>query len=213
MSPENWQQVKSLLDACLDRPDSERLAYLDSACPDPEMRSEVVSLLEAHENSTAFLEDAPPLDHKAAVAFQPNIMAGQRVGPYYLIEELGRGGMGTVYRAVRADYEFVLVVALKIVSRGMDTEMVLRRFRNERQILASLEHPYIARLLDGGTTETGLPYFVMEYVEGFRSCSIAMRTNSTSRTGSCCSARCATRSPTRTATSSCTGTSSPAIFW
>ena len=166
MSPENWQRVKTLLDACLELPSPERLAYLESACDDPAIRSEVVSLLEAHEDSTTFLEELPPLDQKAAIAFQPNIMAGQKVGPYYLIEELGRGGMGTVYRAVRADYEFVLVVALKIVSRGMDTEMVLRRFRNERQILAGLEHAYIARLLDGGTTETGLPYFVMEYVEG-----------------------------------------------
>jgi eukaryotic-like serine/threonine-protein kinase len=166
MSPENWQQVKTLLDACLERPAPERMTYLESACSDPEIRAEVVSLLAAHEDSTTFLEDLPSLEQKAAIAFQSNIMAGQKVGPYYLIEELGRGGMGTVYRAVRADYEFVLVVALKIVSRGMDTELVLRRFRNERQILASLEHPYIARLLDGGTTETGLPYFVMEYVEG-----------------------------------------------
>ena len=82
------------------------------------------------------------------------------------MEEVGRGGMGTVYRAVRDDDEFQMVVAIKIVSRGMDTDMVLRRFRTERQILASLDHPHIARILDGGSTPSGLPYFVMEYVDG-----------------------------------------------
>ena len=80
-------------------PSSERLAYLESACADPEIRSEVVSLFEAHEDSTAFLEECPPLEHKAAIAFQPNIMAGQRVGPYYLIEELGAAAWDGVPRS------------------------------------------------------------------------------------------------------------------
>ena len=88
------------------------------------------------------------------------------VGPYRIIREIGRGGMGTVYLAVRDDDQYKKQVAIKLVRRGMDTDFIVDRFRHERQILASLDHPNIARLLDGGTTEDGLPYFVMEYIEG-----------------------------------------------
>ena len=93
-------------------------------------------------------------------------MTGRRVGIYELKKELGRGGMGAVYLAERIDGEFHQRVAVKLVKRGMDTDFVLNRFRHERQILASLEHPFIARLLDGGTTDDGLPYFVMDFIEG-----------------------------------------------
>ena len=89
-----------------------------------------------------------------------------RIGPYRLIREIGRGGMGTVLLAVRSDDAFQKRVAIKVLKRGMDTDAIVRRFRTERQILASLEHPNIAGLLDGGTTPEGLPYFAMEYVEG-----------------------------------------------
>src|SRR5207253_391487 len=92
-------------------------------------------------------------------------LAGSRIGPYKIIREIGRGGMGTVYLAARAD-DFEKRVAIKLIKRGMDTDEILSRFRNERQILANLDHPNIARLLDGGTTTDGLPYFVMEYIEG-----------------------------------------------
>ncbi|MBI4468012.1 MAG: protein kinase [Acidobacteria bacterium] len=92
--------------------------------------------------------------------------SGRRIGPYRVIRELGHGGMGTVYLAERADQQYEARVALKVVKRGMDTDEVLRRFCHERQILAQLEHPNIARLLDGGTTEDGLPYLVIEYVKG-----------------------------------------------
>jgi eukaryotic-like serine/threonine-protein kinase len=92
--------------------------------------------------------------------------SGQRIGPYRLIREIGRGGMGTVYLAVRSDDVFQKRVAIKILDRGVSSESVVTRFRNERQILASLEHPFIAGLLDGGTTPQGAPYFAMEYVEG-----------------------------------------------
>jgi non-specific serine/threonine protein kinase/serine/threonine-protein kinase len=91
---------------------------------------------------------------------------GTRIGPYAVVREIGRGGMGAVYLAVRDDDEYQKAVAIKLVKRGMDSDLVLRRFREERQILAHLEHPSIARLLDGGTTESGQPYLVMEYVEG-----------------------------------------------
>jgi serine/threonine protein kinase/Tfp pilus assembly protein PilF len=104
-------------------------------------------------------ERAGPADDSRGVRL------GGRVGPYRTVELLGRGGMGAVYLAVRED-DFEKRVALKVIKRGMDTDEIIRRFENERQILAQLEHPYIARLLDGGTTEDGLPYFVMEYVEG-----------------------------------------------
>lgn len=93
---------------------------------------------------------------------------GPRIGPYTLIREIGSGGMGTVFLAVRNDDAFRKRVALKVLKRGMDTDSIVGRFRNERQILASLQHPFIANLLDGGTTPDGLPYFAMEYVEGQR---------------------------------------------
>ena len=94
--------------------------------------------------------------------------AGRMIGQYKLLECIGSGGMGAVYLAERADQQFQMQVAIKLIKRGMDTDSVLRRFQHERQILASLEHPNIARLLDGGTTEDGVPYFVMEYIEGQR---------------------------------------------
>ena len=91
---------------------------------------------------------------------------GIQIGPYRLVRELGRGGMGTVFLAVRSDDAFQKRVALKVLKRGMDTDAIVRRFRNERQILASLDHPHISGVLDGGTTPDGLPYFAMEFVEG-----------------------------------------------
>jgi serine/threonine protein kinase len=162
----NWATVKGLLEECLERPSSERVAFLESAGVEPQIRAEVLSLLTAHEDATDFLEEAGPAQGKFLSAFHSSALAGHRIGAYRLVEEVGRGGMGTVYRAVRDDDEFQMVVAIKIVSRGMDTDMVLRRFRTERQILASLDHQNIARILDGGSTPSGLPYFVMEFVDG-----------------------------------------------
>jgi serine/threonine protein kinase/Flp pilus assembly protein TadD len=96
----------------------------------------------------------------------PNPMIGRRIGVYQLEEEVGRGGMGAVYRAARVDGEFAQTVAIKLIKRGMDTDLILKRFRNERQILAAINHPNIAFFIGGGTTDDGLPYFVMEYVDG-----------------------------------------------
>src|SRR6476646_7109968 len=93
-------------------------------------------------------------------------MIGTNVGAYSITRELGRGGMGTVYEARRADGEFQHRVAIKLVNAGLDNNFVIKRFRNERQILAALDHPNIGRLLGGGTTESGDPYFVMEYIDG-----------------------------------------------
>jgi non-specific serine/threonine protein kinase/serine/threonine-protein kinase len=166
MTAEQWRQVKGLLEECLEQPEGTRTRFLRSRCEDPELQSEVKALLDAYRESAEFLEKPVEAGAGLADALGPESALGQVVGHYRLVEEIGRGGMGIVYRAVRADDEFDIEVAIKIVSRGMDTEMLLRRFRNERQILANLDHPYIARLLDGGTTDTGLPYFVMEYVAG-----------------------------------------------
>jgi serine/threonine protein kinase/tetratricopeptide (TPR) repeat protein len=109
----------------------------------------------------------PGDDRTTAAGADPSDLShGGRLGPYRLIREIGQGGMGTVYLGVRDDDAFQKRVAIKVLKRGMDTESIVRRFRHERQILASLEHPFIASLLDGGSTPDGRPYFAMEYVEG-----------------------------------------------
>jgi non-specific serine/threonine protein kinase/serine/threonine-protein kinase len=166
MTAEQWEHVKTLLEATLERPAAEREWWLQTHCPDAAMREEVRSLLRAHLEVEDFLEQPADAGEELVAALRPESLIGERIGPWRLVEEIGRGGMGTVYRAVRADDEFRRVVAIKIVGRGLDTDMLLKRFRTERQILANLEHPYIARLIDGGTTPSGLPYFVMEYVQG-----------------------------------------------
>ena len=144
----------------------ERAAFVHAqAGADEELRREVLSLLAAHEEAGEFLE-ASPMDSSSEPEPPEPSLAGVRVGAYELVREIGRGGMGTVYLAARADREFHQRVAVKLIRRGMENDFAVRRFRNERQILARLEHPNIARLLDGGTTTAGHPYFVMEYVEG-----------------------------------------------
>ncbi|HWQ32388.1 MAG TPA: protein kinase [Blastocatellia bacterium] len=165
MNPERHQLLTDLLDEALKRQATERAAFLSQACAgDATLRSEVESLIASFEQSPDFIE-ASALAGIGELFSEEEPMEGRRIGHYQLVRELGRGGMGAVYLAERAD-EYREKVALKLVKRGMDTEFVVRRFRHERQILASLHHPNIARLLDGGTTEDGLPYFVMEYIEG-----------------------------------------------
>src|ERR1700756_3371471 len=95
----------------------------------------------------------------------PFVLTGSRLGPYLVLHEMGHGGMAVVYAAVRADDEYRKRVAIKVVLPGLDSEEILRRFRSERQTLATLDHPNIVKLLDGGSTERGLPYLVMEYIE------------------------------------------------
>lgn len=166
--PERWRDVERAFERVLEAPAAERTTALDIACgADEELRCEVESLLAAHMESGDFI-DRPDLffSTEALGAADSALAPGERVGPYRVVRELGRGGMGAVYLAERADSQFEKRVAVKLIKRGMDTDAVLRHFRNERQILAGFEHPNIARLLDGGTTEAGLPFFVMEYVEG-----------------------------------------------
>jgi eukaryotic-like serine/threonine-protein kinase len=163
LTPERWQQVTEILDGALDRPPGERPAFLAAACGDDgELREEVESLLRFESGSDLFIEE--PLFGRFD-GDRDGLAEGERVGPYRVVREIGQGGMGAVYLAVRADEEFEKRVALKLVDLGTAAEIV-RRFRAERQILAHLDHPNIAKLLDGGTTQDGRPYFVMEYVEG-----------------------------------------------
>jgi serine/threonine protein kinase/tetratricopeptide (TPR) repeat protein len=165
---ERWALVKKLFEAAADLDASERAALLDRECDgDDALRLEVESLLESDRLTDGFIEE--PIVEMPPDLFleQPEeSLVGRQFGAYEVIREIGRGGLGTVYLAARADDEYRKEVALKIVRRGLDTEDILRRFRNERQILAQLDHPNIARLIDGGTTPEGLPYFVMEYVKG-----------------------------------------------
>jgi serine/threonine protein kinase/Tfp pilus assembly protein PilF len=164
VTPERWQQIKTVLDGALDREGSERALFLDQACRgDGELRREVESFAASETEVADFIET--PVFRILLEEVEP-LAAGQRVGAYRIGREIGRGGMGAVYLAERADLEFEQRVAIKLVRRGMDTEEIVSRFRSERQILAHLDHPNIAKLFDGGTTEDGRPYFVMEYVEG-----------------------------------------------
>ncbi|MCP3960445.1 MAG: serine/threonine protein kinase [bacterium] len=165
MSPERWRRLDALFRDAVERDDADRAALLDRACDgDAELRREVEELLDAHRRAGSFLEDAA-LDEAARLA---ESRAGQRIGAYEVVEQLGRGGMGTVYLAVRADERYRKQVAIKVITRGLDTDEVQRRFRQERQILAGLDHPNIAGLLDAATSDDGLPCFVMEYVDGTR---------------------------------------------
>jgi non-specific serine/threonine protein kinase/serine/threonine-protein kinase len=166
---ERWQQVRSILDRAIELPASERSPYLDQNCADdPELREEVESLLRSHvEAGSVFLKN-PAANLKTALEIETANRIGSRIGVYQIREEIGHGGMGEVYGAVRADGQYEKAVAIKLVRGGYDTTGLLQRFRHERQILASLDHPNIARLLDGGTTEDGIPYLVMELIEGER---------------------------------------------
>jgi eukaryotic-like serine/threonine-protein kinase len=168
MTPERWKQVREVLEAALEVSSTERAALLDNACAgDLALRAEVEELIAAYEED--FLEHTPldGMDRQLAEERSPgSSLEGHFIGPYKIIRELGKGGMGAVYLAMRADDEYQKRVAIKLVRRGMDSDYVLSRFRHERQILASLDHPNIARFLDGGASEDGLPYFVMEYIEG-----------------------------------------------
>lgn len=183
MSPDRWQQIEAVFQGAFDLPAEERGAYLSEKCgTDAELRVEVEKLLSDSESADSFIErpvwtDSDFLNSKAKKVISKSIdeeigdndrdeLRGKQIGVYRLLRELGRGGMGAVFLAERADGEFAQNVAIKLIKRGMDSDFIVKRFKHERQILASFEHPFIARLLDGGTTQEGMPYFVMEYVEG-----------------------------------------------
>jgi eukaryotic-like serine/threonine-protein kinase len=169
MTPERWQQVRQVFDVALTLHVAERSRYLDKICAsDSELRGEVESLLLSNKQAGSGFLNTPAVDLRkpTASAATASSRVGRRIGAYDIFEEIGHGGMGEVYRAARADGQFTKEVAVKLVRGGLDTSFVLERFRHERQILAGLDHPNIARLLDGGTTEDGIPYLVMELVNG-----------------------------------------------
>ncbi|MEZ5401990.1 MAG: protein kinase [Bryobacteraceae bacterium] len=163
MTPDRFRRIDEIFNCALDLDPAGRRRFLDDECrEDRGLRSEVEALLDAADSAQHRLAGAI---QKAAANVEAGD-AGSHAGPYLLVRELGRGGMGAVYQAIRTDGEFLHTVAVKLVKRGMDSDAILRRFRAERQILAGLSHPNIARLLDGGTTADGRPYLVMEYIDG-----------------------------------------------
>ena len=167
MTPEEWHKVKEVLQTALELDPQARETFLDSSCAGQEsMRSEVESLLKSHEQDDDFLEHLAAVEAADLITSTPGVWIGRRLGPYELLERIGEGGMGEVYRAVRADGMYDKQVAIKLIRSGLSTGFFFSRFRNERQILAGLEHPNIARLLDGGVTQEGMPYVVLEFVPG-----------------------------------------------
>jgi eukaryotic-like serine/threonine-protein kinase len=169
MKVDRWQTVEKLFYQALDVPAPERLAWLEKNCGgDATLLREILSLLESDEAVSAEFLHGKIGDALAGfgAVTQGVPPRRQRVGPYRLLRIIGNGGMGAVYEAERDDRQYTKKVAVKLVRAGMDTEFILARFRRERQILAHLEHPNVARLLDGGTADDGTPYIVMEYIDG-----------------------------------------------
>jgi serine/threonine protein kinase len=182
MTPERYQRLCELFDQAQARPPDQRAAFLEEVgAADPALGAELAGLLAGDQQAQGeqlFQEPCPVNANALLPAGEPvtfparppadvpgDALVGRRVGPYLVEQRVGDGGMGSVYRALRED-AYRQQVALKVVRPGLDTEEVLRRFHTERQALADLGHPHIARLLDGGTTEDGRPYLVMEYIDG-----------------------------------------------
>jgi non-specific serine/threonine protein kinase/serine/threonine-protein kinase len=171
MSSVDRQQVKEIFHAAAELAPPDREAFLQTSCAgDAELHREVAGLLSALESAGDFMQQPALVDAGLVATDQspdsPSTVIGQTIANYQIVSELGRGGMGAVYLATRADRSFDRQVAIKLIKRGMDSDAIIKRFVTERQILADLDHPNIARLIDGGTTENGLPFFVMEYIEG-----------------------------------------------
>jgi eukaryotic-like serine/threonine-protein kinase len=164
MDSTEWQEIKHIFLTANDMPEQKRADYL-SGC-DEHVRIKVEKLLKADKNAKNFIVEPAVIDTGLVEENEHDPFIDGNIDGYKIIREIGHGGMGTVYLARRSDESFDKTVALKLVKRGMDTNAVLKRFFVERSILAHLEHPNIAGLIDGGTTHDGLPYFVMEYVDG-----------------------------------------------
>jgi eukaryotic-like serine/threonine-protein kinase len=162
--PEAWDQVKEILAAALEMPPEERNEFVRQSCgSDQTLFAEVESLLSHHDQADTLLENSPTARW---LSFEPSAFAGRKIGAWKILRELGEGGMAVVYLGERDDQQFRKRVAIKMLRPGFYTDEIVDRFRNERQTLAGLDHPNIVKLLDGGSTEEGLPYLVMDYVEG-----------------------------------------------
>jgi len=182
VSADRSRQVEEIFHKLLQREPGERAAYLNKACSgDPELAAEVQPLLDAYENSTDFLEKPLPATLDKAfieeqksglIRAEEEALVGHRIGPWKLVRKIAAGGMGTVYLASRDDGQYQRQAAIKLIRPGLrfdeplQRRKIIRQFRDEQQLLADLDHPNIAKLLEGGTTEDGLPYLVMEYIEG-----------------------------------------------
>ena len=207
-SPQNREEV--LFALALENPADRRPAFMDTVCAgDPALRQRLDALLAAHDQPDKLSPQGAP----AAVATikldlpgAPDEAVGQTLGRYKLMERLGEGGYGLVYLAEQTQ-PVRRRVALKLIKLGMDTKQVIARFGAERQALAMMDHPNIAKVLDAGTTEKGRPYFVMELVRGIRI--TVTRTNFPRRNGSPCSSKFVRPFSTRTRKASSTATLSP----
>ena len=186
MTPAEWNRVKELFQTALDLDPSQRVAFLAENCHDDQIRTEVERLLRNYQEAASFFNDPAlnPLwedrttegssDSRAASTLfttpfeteEENPMTGRRLGAYKVVRCIGQGGMAAVFLATRADDEYQKQVAIKLVHQGLDSRELLSRFRKERQTLADLDHPNIVKLLDGGSTQEGAPFLVMDYVEG-----------------------------------------------
>jgi len=171
MDSKRWQKLTDIVGESLDLPVAERDAFVRTRCGDDEaLYREALIWLASAAGGENFLQQPLQVDTRllqsATVAAAMPSWVGRRLGPYRIVGEVARGGMGSVFRAVRDDDEYHKIVAIKLIRPDLGGEAVAARFRMERQILAGLDHPNIARLIDGGTTEDGLPYLVMDYVEG-----------------------------------------------
>ena len=171
MSDTSWQEILDLFDQVVELAPDERPAFLDRSGADESTRRSLDELLAVHDEEA----DGPtrrPTDPSSSLAPEDDSAesyAGESlgtIGDYRLLRQVGQGGMSTVYLAVRYDDAFDRHVVIKLVRQGMEREAILARLRIERQILAGLDHPYVARLFDGGSTDDGMPYFVLEYVDG-----------------------------------------------
>src|SRR5712692_4598910 len=160
-------ELRAVFCEALDRKTPQELAeYLDQACGrNPELRARVEALLQAHEEASGFLQE--PAGSPAATFDEPPLTEGPgtRIGPYKLLQQIGEGGMGVVYVAEQQQ-PVRRKVALKVIKPGMDSQQVIARFEAERQALALMDHPHIAKVFDAGATDSGRPYFVMELVRG-----------------------------------------------
>jgi hypothetical protein len=162
---QRFLRLKELFDRALELPPEQRELFVATSCGDDEaMRGELVALLDAQGQAGSFIERPAPVPPSLAGANGPALP--ERIGVYRILRTLGQGGMGVVYLAVRSDGAFTKKVALKLIKEGLHDGEVLERFRAERQVLATFDHPNIARILDGGDTQGGAPYYVMEFVEG-----------------------------------------------
>jgi serine/threonine protein kinase len=165
MASNRWNRIEEIFQGALERPASERCRYIAISCgDDQELRLEVESLLASDKGADTALRSLVETDVRQFAPTGSEI--GLQLGPYHLVRELDSGGMGVVYLAVRSDDQYFQIVAIKMVRRGLEWPSLVQRFRTERQILATLTHPNIGAILDGGETDDGRPFIVMEYVEG-----------------------------------------------